>query len=224
MGERVHVMVASGSVDQLRVPPLAITDGGTDLEWIEVAARSWLFGRGTPMRLPLDPASAARFRRHRRTTPVTMILLAVMLLAWLATFGDIGELDHPVWIWVYLAALLGWVTWMRHVNRLRVEQLPTRTAGHLVRLSGLPRPVAALWARENPETVRILERRVTLRRFRPSVYVISGVACLGVGGAMFVIAKDVLGLVFVSVGLLVAGGVLLFKSLPPRFIRFEPVE
>jgi hypothetical protein len=46
MGERVDIVVAASSIDQLRVPPLAITDGSATIEWVDLrVGGSFLRGR-----------------------------------------------------------------------------------------------------------------------------------------------------------------------------------
>ncbi|MBB2948615.1 hypothetical protein FB565_008398 [Actinoplanes lutulentus] len=227
MGDLVHVVVAAGAVDHLRVPPLSIVDGSPDVEWVGLPSGWWRYARRPLLRLPLDPASAARERRAARFFPVTVLVAVVWMLAALEGFvwaDPFLGISRGTWIWIRLAALLVFFAWMQVYFRWRVVQRPVRAAGHLIRISGVPRAVAQQWAELNPESVRVVEQWVAVRRFRPRVYAAWGSACLGGGAAMFIVGGDSLWFVFIGLGLLVAGVVLLFKTLPPRYIRFEPVE
>ncbi|WP_433831951.1 hypothetical protein ACQP2E_14870 [Actinoplanes sp. CA-015351] len=232
MGERVHVVVAAGAVDHVRVPPLSIVDGSPDVEWVEVPV-SRLQPWGKRMRVPLDPASAKRNRRWARTFPLTLVLLVIALAFWTTNFLVAGYpvlgLGAETWWALRSGTQLGFLVWVVIRNRWLIGQRPARVAGHLIRFSGIPKAVAQQWAELNPESVRVLDRWVVLRRYRPRAYVISALACAVAGtGLWTLLANDGrendLFLWLASLVLLIGALVLAFKSLPRRYIRFEPVE
>lgn len=226
MSERVDVVVPVESLPDLRVPPLAVTTGGPEVEWVDMPGGTFVFQRRPVVRMPFDPVTAARARRHLRSVPVTLVLSAAILSVCLTGFSTADHflgLSQDAWIWLRLVAAVVWFVWALVSQRWQPQQNPVTQAGRVVRVPHLPSAVAGEWARLNPGTVQIIATGVPIRRFQQEVYVIWSVACLaagvGIGAALaFDLMPSSFWLWMAVPALLVAALVSKLKSQPPGLL------
>ncbi|WP_328469761.1 hypothetical protein OHA21_02690 [Actinoplanes sp. NBC_00393] len=224
MNQRVDVVVPVESVPNLIVPPLAVTTGGPEVDWVDMPGGALAFQRHPVVRLPYDPASAAKARRYLRLRPVDLIVLPLLVLTAVPVFVDPEFFPgETFWIWARLAVLILLLISTSTRQRWRPKQDPVTEAGRVVRIPDLPEAVAHEWLRLNPGSVQIVAKGVPIRRFRPEVYVLWAIGCLA--GAAGLFAALVLDLVPGSFWLWVTVPALFFaavvcklKSQPPGLL------
>ncbi|WP_250003485.1 hypothetical protein [Actinoplanes sp. M2I2] len=145
---RIDLVVPEELEPELVIPPLAVTDGTADPEWVEVPVSDWRLGRRTMLRLPLDrrsARSARRFVRLRPWEPVTRLVFGAASLTFV--LADLSPSQNRVALVVAAAAL---ATSFFLYGRGLPRQVPTRNRAGDLRLPGVAEPVALAWMAANP--------------------------------------------------------------------------
>jgi hypothetical protein len=219
---RTDLVVPAPLISGVQMPALSVTTGGTAVEWVDIPTSRWRFRRQPAQKLPLDPRSARRARRHIRLEPWSSVARLVILLAWAAvSILDPLAVSGPITLAVCLA-LLVWS--FPYVNGELPRQSPYLTAAGDLRIPEVPVEVAKQWVRLNPGVVPTVEAvpRPHSRRWYAAW---SAVLLIAAITSFTVLAKDGRedsGLVWIGVLVLMfAGGATALKTLPPGYLRFE---
>jgi hypothetical protein len=219
IGERTDLVVPAHLITGLRMPPLAITDGTADPEWVEVPLSQWRFVKLRPsQRFPLDARGARSLRRAHRLVPWTLPAALVSLTASWVLFHLAAHLSFPGFLAVLAASF------SIHVLSLVRDQgmprhLPYRTRFGELRIPEVPVEVARQWVDLNPGVTATDEPapRPHSRRFyaRWSVGLLAASISLAVVLANN--GREDRALFWMSVpALLVAGLTAAMKMRPPR--------
>ncbi|MEU4690588.1 hypothetical protein [Actinoplanes sp. NPDC023714] len=147
--ERTDLVVPADAIARLRIPPLAITDGAADPEWVEVPlSRWWFLTRRPSQRLPLDARSARSVRRATRLAPWSLPVALVSLIGWwLAYHANLTRAGLLAAMAAFFSVhLLGLVR-----DHGLPKHLPYRTRFGELRIPGVPAAVAQQWLARNPE-------------------------------------------------------------------------
>ncbi|MEV6347349.1 hypothetical protein [Actinoplanes sp. NPDC051851] len=179
---RTDVVFPKARAGDLRIPPLALTDGRADPEWVELSYHVITPVPRPALRIPLDPEAAARARRFNRLGPLLGVLLVLSLAGVLVALGKVGPGDGPYLPLVLFPTILGSL-----VSGLRPKQKPTPVPGGFVRISHVDAVVAQHWMALNPGVVRILYEGIPIRRYKPMVYRLLGVAFLALTAALIAV-------------------------------------
>ncbi|MGX6603180.1 hypothetical protein ACWKSP_13720 [Micromonosporaceae bacterium Da 78-11] len=212
-----NLLIPADAVPGLRIPELAVTTGGPDVVWCDRTWGRWRWSRQR-VRLPYDPASAARLRKGAwllRLDVVVMPTYVVVGVLWLSDVLPAGWGLGAIAGRSALTVLEGWWT---------AKPDPTRTGRGDLYLPDLPAAVAERWIEANPG-VRAVDRIPVHRRFRPRVYVLSALGCvLAAAGlvAPLAAAPDLV-IVWLFLMVVLAGCAvgLLYRALPTGYIRFD---
>lgn len=207
----VNLLIPRAGVASLRVPPVALTTGGDEVVWRE---RTWgrLRWGGPKIKLPYDPASAARLRRGAVFARFHWLVLLGYPVVAVLTIAD-----RPAGGWTWLPVATGVLLLTSLVaNRWDVAPRPERTGAGDLYLAGVPEQVAQRWLAANP-AARLVDSAPIRRRFSRRAYVVTaagtGVAAIAAGflPSRFLVISGVLWVVAL---------VALYRALPPGYIRF----
>ena len=228
-----NLFIPMATVSRLSVPPLGVTDGSSDPEWVGLRCRGgFRYARKPTLRIPFDAVTAATARRwvqfHRLDDMVLApIFLALMLAGYaLSVYGDVTGRRAYIWsLPLYLTALaLAW--WTKTVDqRLTVEQHPELVGRHGVYISCVDAVVAQKWVKRNPG-VTVVEAKPAWRRYPTWVYAAASALCAATGAGIWVIgvrnwqaglSPAASAPIAVLFGLAI---VFAFKTLPPAFSHF----
>jgi hypothetical protein len=146
ISHRTDLVVPPGVVP-LRIPPLAITDGAADPDWVDVPLSRWRYKRHPSLRLPMDARSARSIRRYVRLTPWSALADLVALAAASAlAFGSLSLHGRLV-----ASVVAGGLPLASHLleNRGMPRQMPYRTRFGDVRIPDVPVEVAQEWVAWN---------------------------------------------------------------------------
>ncbi|MBL7252766.1 hypothetical protein [Paractinoplanes lichenicola] len=213
--ERTDLVIPAALAPGLVIPPLAVTTGAADPEWVDAPVGRWGFRRRPSLRLPMDPARAKDVRRWLRYAPWTPLPIVVVLVDWaVAGFVDLpGGGYHPLLVSLAALAVL---SLMR--GRGLPDQTPDRSHTGEVRIPRVPVTVALEWVAANPgvSTSEAPAPRPRSRRFYATW-------AAGLLGAAFVLGtvltadgrENPAQLWQLNVGLFVAGLVMAYKTQPP---------
>ncbi|GLW27787.1 hypothetical protein [Actinoplanes regularis] len=210
------------------MPSSAVTNGRTDVEWVEVPVKTawWIRPRPT-QRLPLDPRSARRARRHIRFAPWSTAIAIGMSLAWgvLIYSGAWNALVHTgsrqADEMIYFVVFYLWVfLWSWPVVRGALPaQAPCRSLAGDLYIPEVPVGVAEQWVEQNPGVLTTNEPapRPYTRRF----YATWSAILLGAAIALWTILanderEDPFLFNFAVPVLLVAGCMVAWGLLPQR--------
>ncbi|MEV0896922.1 hypothetical protein [Actinoplanes sp. NPDC049802] len=152
--KRTDLVVPADLIAGLRIPPLAITDGSADSEWVEVPLSHWQFGKLRPsQRLPMDARSARSIRRAVRVAPWSVLAAVVLLIVWLVVVSLEAYLSSPG-LSVAMAAASIFVSVLSVVRNHGVpKHLPYRTRFGDLRIPEIPVEVAQQWVALNPGVI-----------------------------------------------------------------------
>lgn len=233
MASDANLFIPLGALGQLSVPPLAITDGSRDPEWINLPCRgAYRYAHRPVLRLPLDAGTAATARRWIRFHKIDDFLVTpAVLLLFLAGFL-LGIWGRRAGSLTYLAALLSsfvavalaW--WSGTTERSLTVRCHPEMVGRLgIYIPGIPAAVAREWTNRNVD-VQIVAASPTWRRYPRWVYITMSGLCAAVGVGIFSVeATDrqaginlaaALTMTFLF-GIAIAFAV---KALPPGYIAF----
>lgn len=190
MATDTNLFVPLGALRQLSVPPLAITDGSHDPEWIDLPCRgTYRYAKKPVLRLPMDAGTAATARRWIRFRKVDDLgVTPAVLLLFVAGFL-LGIWGRRAGSLAYLAALLSYFVaialawWGGKTERsLTVRCHPEMVGRRGIYIPGVPVAVAREWTNRNVD-VRIVAAIPKWRRYPTWVYIAaSGLsAAAGVG-------------------------------------------
>jgi hypothetical protein len=217
---RTDLVVPAQLVSGLQIPSLSVTDGGTDVQWVEIPVGRWPFLRRSALRLPLDPRSARLARRFLRVDAWLWLARLAALLA--VTTADVvrSAPTLPGWIVVWLVVV---VSSTPRVNGVLPRQSPYRTVAGDLRIPDVPIEVAKQWVEQNPGVVPTIEPdpRPRSRRFYATWSAVLFISAI----ALFTVfanngREDPL-LIWAAVpSLFVAGTAVALKMLPRGYIRF----
>lgn len=149
---RTDIVIPAEALPTLRIPPLALTNGAPDPEWVDVPMSRWRFRRRPSQRVPLDPRTARRARRYIRLAPWSLlrIFLSLAALCWYyVTANGSGHLSYLVTLVGLVAPVVISLASPLLEGRLPV-QTPRRDPNGDLRISDVPLAVAQEWVRQNP--------------------------------------------------------------------------
>ncbi|MBG0560560.1 hypothetical protein [Actinoplanes aureus] len=150
MVKRTDLVVPADLIAGLQIPPLAITDGAADPEWVEVPLSQWRFVKLRPLqRLPLDARSARSVRRAIRLAPWSLPAALVSLTAWWVYFHTDASLSLPGFLMALGAALSIHILALVQSHGMP-KRLPYRTRFGELRIPDVPVEVAQQWVARNP--------------------------------------------------------------------------
>ncbi|GAA2515007.1 hypothetical protein [Winogradskya humida] len=214
---RTDVIVPGHLISGLEIPPLAVTTGVADIEWVDVPAQGWFSRKQPAQRLPLDPRSARLARRYVRRRPWYLVIGIGLWLALLAGLvvdppGRLGVVAHfAVWI-----AFLVWT--LPIVGGALPPQTLSRSRDGDLRIRHVPVEVAEQWVQRNPGVVAGGDPAP--RSHSRTFYAGWAAALIGVAIVLWVtVTSDVVLWMLVPAGL-IAGVVVALKLFPPGYIGF----
>jgi hypothetical protein len=211
----LNLLIPKESIASLRVPPVALTTGGGEVVWRD---RTWgrLRWGGPKIKLPYDPASAARLRRGAALARFHgLILLAYAIVAVLTIADRLAPGSN--WLPVATGVLL--LTSLL-ANRWDVTPGPERTGAGDLYLAGVPEEVARRWLAENP-SARLVDSAPVHRRFSRRARLGAAAGCgVAAVAAGLLASRGWPGFQVISGVLMVVALVALYRALPPGFIRF----
>ena len=141
-----NILVPMAVAKYLQIPPLAITDGSRDPEWVAVpCAARWRYGRKEVLRLPLDSKSASTVRKWIRLQKTQALVVAplcvVLVLLVLATawYGGSGNSAMGVVRLLLIIAIFGLLWWDAvATERGMICQQPRLIRGHGIVIPNVP--------------------------------------------------------------------------------------
>src|SRR5689334_5569594 len=145
---RTDLVIPSSRASHLRIPPLAVTDGSADPEWVDMPMSRLRFRLRPSLRLPVDPRTARSIRRYLRLAPWSPLPTLAGLI--LIVCGLTGLLPPTT---AYLAFLAAAAVSALMRGRGLPRQVPFRTAGGDLRIPGVPLRVAQEWVAANPGAI-----------------------------------------------------------------------
>lgn len=215
-------------VPALNVPPRAVTDGSPDPVWVSLPAggRS-LFGRGTPIRLPFDAATAERARRWLRLNRIyRMAIVPVQFVALTAALlMQLMDVLFPARSIIMLVAILLPLPFSFGYHRTAVAQFPRRIDRSGFVVPAVHPEVEQEWADANPGVELVEEEPPAKRLFPAWAYAVISALCIV--GCVLIWGQALDGnqvslLWAAAFAALVLGAIVAaFKTLPSGFIRFE---
>ncbi|GAB2600750.1 hypothetical protein Aab01nite_64750 [Paractinoplanes abujensis] len=213
--ERTDLVVPAGRVPGLVIPPLAVTTGAAEPDWVDAPVGRWGFRRRPALRLPMDPAAARDVRRWLRYAPWTPLPILAVLADWAVSgFADLpGGPYHPLLVSVAAVAVL---SLMR--GRGLPDQTPDRSHTGDLRIPRVPVTVAAEWVAANPgvHTSAAPAPRPRSRRFYASWAVGLLAAAFTLGAVLAADGRENPAQLWqLSVALFVIGLVMAYKTQPP---------
>lgn len=217
-----NLLIPAGLVSSLRIPEVAISTGEPGGVWCDRSWGRWRWSRRRyVVRLPYDPAAAAKLRKHAVLSRVNSVFLPVYLvgLAWWWFPVDRARSLFP-YASIMIAAL---VVLSILGDRWNAAPIPSRTARGDLYLPDLPPAVAQLWVEGNPG-VQAVDRKPTYRRWAPWVYATASLLCAITAGLLIWLSSvtDVpVTIAFVLPALLVAAVVLAYLALPTGHTRLH---
>jgi len=219
---RTDLVVPARLVSDLQMPPLSVTTGGTDVQWVEIPTCHWWFMRRPAQRLPLDPRSARRARRYLRLEPWSSLARLVVLLVWTTVNAfNPSPPSRTIALVVWLALI---VSSIPYVNGVLPRQSPYRTAAGDLRVPEVPMKVAKQWVELNPGVVPAGEPapRPRSRRWYATLSTVLLISAIVLLTVLANDGREDSGLVWLGVPVLfVIGVATALKTLPPGYIGFE---
>ncbi len=167
----VNLLIPAAVVATLRIPEMALTTGGMDVVWHDRTWGRMRWSRRSVIRLPYDPAAAAKLRNYDRLNRFHLILplYAILTGFWVLHGG-------PPHSWTGLAPSLLFIIATALEARWNVTPRPSRTGTGDLYLAGLPDEVAERWIAANPQ-VQAVAAAPVYRLFRPRAYILGAVVC-----------------------------------------------
>ncbi|WP_127501970.1 hypothetical protein [Actinoplanes solisilvae] len=213
--ERTDLIVPAEVVPRLVIPPLAITTGAEDPEWVEVPLGRWRFQRTPSLRLPMDSASAKAVRRWMRYAPWSPVPIVVALGAWVV--GSLVDLSGAAFQVLLVVVAATAVSSLLRGQGLP-DQTPDRSRSGDLRVPRVPLTVAMDWVAGNPG-VSISDDpapRPYSRRFSTTWAVALLVAAIGLGWTLTADHRENPVLLWqLDIALFVGGLVMAYKIQPP---------
>ncbi|MEU4557292.1 hypothetical protein AB0F72_02810 [Actinoplanes sp. NPDC023936] len=149
--KRIDLVVPAASIAGLRIPPLAITTGTPDPQWVEVPLSRWRLGKLRPAgTFPLDARSARSVRRAVRVAPWSVLAALVLLIVWSVVVALEAYVSFPGLLTVLAAASLSISVLSLVRDRGVPKHLPYRTRFGDLRIPHVPVEVAQQWVALNP--------------------------------------------------------------------------
>ena len=172
-----NLLIPADMVSALRIPDAAVSTGEHGGVWCDRTWGRWRWSHRYVIRLPYDPAAAARLRKHAVLTHAYAVFWPAYLLvvAWDVFRPDWGRWSFP-WPLVMIAGLIA-LSFLS--DRWNAAPIPSRTGRGDLYLPSLPPAVARLWLASNPG-VRAVDRKPTYRRWPARVYVAGALLCAGI--------------------------------------------
>jgi hypothetical protein len=213
--QRIDLVVPSALAEDLRIPPMAITDGTADPEWVDVPMSRWRFRRRPSIRLPLDPDSARGVRWYTRLAPWSLVPGVVAIVAWLA--WSLTELPGSGSLTALLVAGGVPLIWSLLPAGKLPDQAPSRNHLGDLRIPQVPLAVALEWTSGNPGVTATDEPAPPPRARRFYVRWAGGLVAAAVAlfVALEVAGSDDYGVLWILVVVLFVAGVTVATKIEP---------
>lgn len=211
------------AAERLRIPPLDLYIGTTDIEWVALPYSTWTLRRRPVLRLPLIPFIARNARFWVRIAPVVLIVnLLLVPAAVLSSFldglpflglGSLGAFGLQFAAYVVLS-----FSYMLLYQHWRPSMHPERVRGNQIMLLDVADRAAEQWVALNPGVVRTIQQPIPT--FQPRVYASGAIPLVVLGIALIVTVlvdqRATLPSLVIALSLIAAGAALAFLAVKSR--------